>query len=428
MNNNLPPEGERSRRPERMAAGKRPTRPAYPRPRVEDSSVQRRPSGSVPRESGYRRGPETPIRRERPAGVPSAAPQGQRQRPARSTVNKRSTEDYLLWFLIVAVILLVATIITFIIINANKDKPSKPNDDGSTPAGPATPGNDWSIFPSDPKAFIPKTTDDTVAIPASLLNSEFAILVDLSSNNVIASRKADAKMYPASMTKVMTAIVACEHIEDMQDTFTITKEIRYPLDNAGASMAYFEMDKPIYMIDLIYGALLPSGADATAALAVAIAGSEDAFVELMNKKAEEIGCTSTHFMNTTGLHHDNHYSTARDIANIMAYALQNPFLKKVMCTASYKSSSPVENADNMLRATWLKTLNSMEGSYSFFEGAKTGYETEAGSCMVSLIKDGSGNEYVIVTAKAVWEEGESETGSQQAFLDLKTIYNSYVAQ
>jgi D-alanyl-D-alanine carboxypeptidase (penicillin-binding protein 5/6) len=218
----------------------------------------------------------------------------------------------------------------------------------------------------------------------------------------------------------MTAIVACEHIEDMQDTFTITKEIRYPLDNAEASMAYFKMDEPIYMLDLIYGALLPSGADATAAIAIAVAGSEEAFVELMNQKAAELGCTSTHFMNTTGLHHDDHYSTAKDIATIMAYALQNPFLKKVMCTASYKSISPVENDDNMLRATWIKTLNSVPGDYSFFEGAKTGYEDLAEHCMVSLIKDEAGKEYVVVTAKT------SERNN--IFLDLKTIYNSYVAQ
>lgn len=366
------------------------------------------------------------------AGSRQASPGGYRYG------KSRSTEDFLVWFLVAAVALLIALVITFMIVKTTGGEPKSSAPAVSTPLQPpaaSTPPSDkpvgpsdsislppWNEKPSNLKAFVPKTTSDTQF--AADLNSEYAILVSLSDNSVIASKAADERMYPASMTKIMTVIVACENITDMWDTFTITTDIRYPLDSTGASMAYFAINQPIYLIDLIYGAWLPSGADATTALAVKIAGSEAAFVDMMNAKAAEIGCSNTHFTNTTGLHDQNHYSTVRDMATIMSYAVNNPLIKTVMRAKSYETHAKLEKQENKLYATWNNTLVNMSGSYSFFMGAKTGYEDAAGSCMASLIKDKNGNEYVTITGKATYSG--SYSGRQNTFIDVKKMYDSFI--
>ena len=395
-----------------------------------------RPGREAPRQQAY---PRQAANGQRPTPRPAAPTQQRPPQPPRRPADqkttrinyytpvRRSSDDRLLWFLVIEVILLIALIITFIVVKS-ADAPNPPEAPKqslpSVPAGPADPSEDpdsvtlpnWNVKPSNPKAFVPKTTDNTRF--AENLMSEYGILVSLNDNNVIASKKADNRMYPASMTKIMTVIVACENIADMNDTFTITNEIRYPLDNSGASMAWFDVGQPITMIDLIYGAWLPSGADATTALAVKIAGSEAEFVKLMNAKAAEIGCTGTHFTNASGLHDENHYSTARDMATIMSYAVNNPFIKQVMCTRTYETSAKLQKSENVLYATWTDGLTS---DFTFFMGAKTGYEDPAGSCMASLIKGPNGMEYVIITGKADYP------GKENRLRDVKTLYNTYIA-
>ena len=424
---------------------------------MNNSSNDNRSRGEAPRTQGYPRptlngqrspqnGQRPPQNGQRPAANGQRPPQNGQRPPQRPTPSRRpmqeqktapiryrpsgrkASDDKLLWFLVVEVILLIALIITFIIVksadNADTGAEKKPGEtQPSIPAGPAGPsGNegadnlpDWHSQPSDLTAFVPKSTEDTKY--AQNLNSEYAILVSLSDNIAIASKKSDQKMYPASMTKIMTVIVACENITDMNETITITKEIRYPLDNMGASVARFKLDEPVSLLDLIYGAWLPSGADATAALAIKIAGSEEEFVKMMNAKAAAIGCTNTNFTNASGLHNENHYSTARDIATIMAYAVNNPFIKQVMCSRSYEPAAKLQDDVTRLVATWNRNIPT---DFGFFMGAKTGYETEAGSCMASLIKGNDGKEYVVVTGKA------SYPGSENTFKDVKTLYDTYV--
>lgn len=124
------------------------------------------------------------------------------------------------------------------------------------------------------------------------------------------------------MTKVMTLLVAAENLPDLDAAFTMTQAIIDPLYLAGASMAGFVNGETVTMRDLLYGAVVPSGAEATEALAQAVAGSEEAFVAMMNEKAAALGLTNTHFMNTSGLHDENHYSTVREIALILQAALE----------------------------------------------------------------------------------------------------------
>jgi hypothetical protein len=146
------------------------------------------------------------------------------------------------------------------------------------------------------------------------LVSPYAILVDADSGEAVAEKEADVSIYPASMTKVMTALLALEANPDLEQPVTLPEDIFPELRAEGASMAGFQPGETATVRDLLYGALLPSGAECCEALAREVSGSEEAFVELMNQKAAELGMRSTHFCNPTGLHDPEHVSTVRDMA------------------------------------------------------------------------------------------------------------------
>ena len=166
--------------------------------------------------------------------------------------------------------------------------------------------------------------------------SEGVLLIDAQTNTVVAEKNPDARIYPASMTKVMTALVACEKIENWDDTFTMTQEIIDPLYLADASLAGFVNGEKVPMLDLVYGAILPSGAEATEALAIYVAGSEAAYAELMNEKAAELGCQDSHFSNPSGLNDENHYVSAYDMALITKAAFENADFSKIVATTYYE--------------------------------------------------------------------------------------------
>ena len=429
MNNppKRPPSANNSRPPQR--SGARPT-----------ATAPRRPATAQPQTSGYRRGPETVSRASLDRRADGRTP----ARPGYTVRGKRRgpSNDFLLLLFIVLSVLLVALIITFIILRSTGESPERPDESTPPPAqssteppaeshGPSDPvsavGNlpEWKVTVSDPKAFIPTTVPSTVTLDASRVYSSNIIMVELSQKNSVCELGADERIFPASMTKLMTAIVACELIDDMSDTFVLTNEILFPLYNAGASMAYFIAGNAIPMIDLIYGTLLPSGADATAGLAIALCGSEEEFVKKMNEKAIEMGCYGTHFMNASGLHHDEHYSTVRDMATIMSYALDIPLIRDVICSKYYETIAPVDKLDGTLYCTWSGPLKGNESKKTVMLGAKTGYTDEAGSCLASLSKTPDGKEYVVVSAGAFYSESTGKMGKEQSFADVKYLCDTY---
>ena len=266
------------------------------------------------------------------------------------------------------------------------DDPTEPEED--TPDTPAA-------------ASLSTETDATQTLDLELY-SEHAILIDLETNTVIAEKDPDAKIYPASMTKVMTALVACEQITDWDATFTMTQDIIDPLYLAGASMAGYVNGETVTMRDLLYGAVVPSGAEATEALAQAVAGSEEAFVTMMNEKAAALGLTSTHFMNTSGLHDEDHYSTVREIALILQAALQNEVCAEVLSTENYRASQTEQHPDGLAMTN--KFLYRVHHEYSLggaeITAAKTGYTAEAMNCCASAGKTPDGRSVICVTANA----------------------------
>lgn len=227
-------------------------------------------------------------------------------------------------------------------------------------------------------------TPDSRTIGKNDISSDYAILIDLESNTVLASKKGDEKMYPASMTKMMTLIVAAEHAENLDDTFEMTTAITDPLFLENASVAGFLNGEQVTLRDLMYGLILPSGADCAVALALYTAGSEAAFADMMNEKVAELGLKNTHFMNPTGLHDENQYSTCHEIALILEYALRDDFMRTVLSTYKYTTEKTPQHPDGItLYSTMQSRMYGNEAPGMFILGGKTGYTTEAGTCLAS---------------------------------------------
>lgn len=244
-------------------------------------------------------------------------------------------------------------------------------------------------------------TNDTLTLTDEI-SSDYAIMIDLSNNTVVAEKGGDDMIFPASMTKVMTLIVAYENCKDLDDTFTMTAEITDPLFTAGASVAGFSVGESVTIRDLLYGAVLPSGADATDALAIYTAGSIEKFVAMMNKKVLQLGLSNTHFSNPSGLHDDDHYSTPHEMALIFEYALKIEECKKILSTYKYTTSATSYHPEGIqLTSTMFGRMSGDESGVAEIIAGKTGYTNEGLHCLVSLGKrNDNGKEYVLVTAHA----------------------------
>ena len=243
-----------------------------------------------------------------------------------------------------------------------------------------------------------KATNNTVAIPASN-DAKNAIIIDKKSGNIVAQRNPHERAYPASTTKIMTLLTAVELITDFSHTFTMTYEITDPLYVEEASVAGFLNNEVVNMTDLLYGMILPSGADAAMGLAVHLAGSEEAFVALMNKKVMELGLENTHFDNVTGLHSKDNYSSCYDMAIILDAALKNELCKEILSTYQHTTAKTPQNPNGiLLSSTLFSHMYGTEPETATILGGKTGYLSEAGHCIASYGKcNENGNEYIVVT-------------------------------
>ncbi len=227
----------------------------------------------------------------------------------------------------------------------------------------------------------------TYAIENTLLNdisATYAIVIDRDTNEVLSQKNADERMYPASLTKMMTAIIAIENLTDLNQTIMITEDMVAGLAEADASMAGFKVNDTPTVQDILYGIALPSGADATNAAAFTISGNIESYVELMNQKAQQIGMTNTHFVNTTGLHDENHYSTARDMATLLQYCLTNETFTTIFSSHSYVTSSLASAPEGIqLENTLFKAAEKNNYTIPGLIGGKTGFTYPAGRCLAA---------------------------------------------
>lgn len=237
-------------------------------------------------------------------------------------------------------------------------------------------------------------------INLNTLYSPYAVLVDLESGNVLAEQNSTERMYPASLTKIMTALIAIEETEDMEQTTTLPSDIFPFLYEENASLAGFQPGETVTWKDLLYGVMLPSGAECCLTFARQIAGSEGAFVDLMNKKAEELGMNDTHFANATGLQDKKHYSTVRDIAVLLRYALENETFRQVFTARRYSVPPTAYHSEGFtFYNTMFQAMDNAGISDDDILGGKTGYTEKAGLCLASLAEIND-REYILVTAKA----------------------------
>lgn len=250
------------------------------------------------------------------------------------------------------------------------------------------------------------------------INSANAALMDLTNGTILFDKNGAAKMYPASLTKIMTAIVALEHIKDLNKKVFLNEAIFKPIYEADAATAGFLPGESVRVIDLLYGLLLPSGAECAVGLAEYVAGSESAFVSLMNDKAHEIGMNGSNFTNATGLHDKNHYSTALDMAVLLQYALNDGTFYKIFTSSRHSTPSTNQRKGGI---TYYSTLFAKINNPAFdggsILGGKTGYTVEAGQCLASLaVKDG--NKYILITSGAPGDNQTQELHIDDAF----TVY------
>ncbi len=254
---------------------------------------------------------------------------------------------------------------------------------------------------AEPKVYEAHSTSDTLLLGEDDIVSEYAILIDVDSGEILAERNAHVRMNPASMTKILTALVAAEQAEDLDDKLTVTREITdYGYIN-DCSSAGFVIDERVSVRDLLYGTILPSGADAAVGLAVYVSGSQEAFVELMNERLKELGLSKTaHFTNCVGVFDENHYCTAYDIAMILEAAIDNEICREVMSTRIHTTEKTLQNPEGLELSNWFIRRIEDKDSGGKVLGGKTGYVAQSGNCAASFAALDNGRNLVCVTANA----------------------------
>ena len=276
-------------------------------------------------------------------------------------------------------------------------------------------------FRQDINITVPDYADDSDVI--SGINSPYAVLVDVTDNKIIASKASSAEIYPASMTKVMSLIVVYENLKNedsLNDKLTVTQEYYDRKVSEQHSGDLNTVGQVLTVKDMIYNLILKSDGIAAMALCDYIAGSESAFVELMNAKAEELGLEKTQFKNSTGMHEKYHLTTAKEMAVIMMYAMKNTFCAEVLSAMSHVNS----DGTSVYHATLVTKLNNDRPAYTVspntakITAAKSGWTgSDSGHCLVTFAQGNNGHKYILVTAKA-------ET-STLVIEDMLNIYNDY---
>lgn len=249
--------------------------------------------------------------------------------------------------------------------------------------------------------------------PSTFVHAEAATVIDPDSGEVIFSKNEHEKLFPASTTKIMTALLALEY-GNLEDRIVVGKEVH--LKTSGESTAWLREGQTLTLRELLAGLMLPSGNDAARTIAIYVAkkqmgggpvnGQEalDYFSDLMNQKAKQLGMKETHFMNPHGLHHPNHYSTAHDLALLAKAAMGKSQFRELVASPKYTDTKVTYQSTN-------KLLD--EGSGFYFEGAngiKTGFTDEAGYCLVSSAER-NGKRLIAVVLKStksdVWGDSIS---------------------
>jgi len=232
------------------------------------------------------------------------------------------------------------------------------------------------------------------------LHSTNALLMNLNTGEVLHDQNSTTLMYPASLVKMMTAIVAIENISDLNEMVFLYGSIFQPIHSANATTAGFLPDDSVRAIDLLFGLLLPSGAECAVGLAIHTAGSENAFVAMMNEKAVELGMYDTVFTNTTGLHNGEQVSTVKDMAILLRFALGNETFYRIITSVRYSTAGTGLRPDGItFHSTLFSRISDSELSNGRILGGRTGFTNQAGQNLASFAEV-DGEIYILVTSGA----------------------------
>lgn len=264
-------------------------------------------------------------------------------------------------------------------------------------------------------------TSETKSVYNEEIISSNVILIDENTDTIVASKGAKERISPASMTKVLTILVAAENIteEQLDDTFIMTREITdYGYVNDCSAVGFLDGEQ-VKVRDLFYGTILPSGSDAAVGLATYVAGSHEAFVDMMNEKLVELGLGETsHYTNCVGLYDAEHYSTVYDMAVIMKAAIQSEFCKDVLSEHRYVTEATTEHPEGIDVSNWFLRRIEDKDTGGEVLCAKTGYVMQSKNCAVSYGTFTGGAPYICVTA--------GSSSSWRCIYDHVEIYNEYI--
>ena len=379
-------------------------------------------------------------------------------KPEQSNQKREKKKDIELclsiFFIVIGVFVILLTLVTLLRVFLSPT----PSDTTQTtapegPVPPPTPQN--AIFTGGRLERLPYTTGDTADVSEEI-KSNYAILIDASSGEILAQKGSDIRFNPASMTKVMTLVVALEYLtdEDLDRKLQLTQAAHDYMTTgayAGASTSFIKKD--IYLNDFVsvkdalYAIGVASAADATYLICVDVAGSEEAFVAMMNQKATSLGLTNTHFDNAIGHESENNYTTASDMAAIMAYALQCDLIRDILSRDETYACKVYKDAEGTLYPEnyhWYlnsSLFNTNPDASSRFKAYKTYYEKEfslvgatLGGGKTGTLGDGSATDpWIYSLVSYATQDGKTYiavTGETQigAFVmrDAKELYDNYI--
>lgn len=336
-----------------------------------------------------------------------------RQPSYRAPKKRKKRKIVLKRLIIMSVALLITAVIIILCVKGCGGNKTAENEPHETVSAVESEAEHTSVTPKYKRA----ETDKNSVKLKSEINSKYALLIDDTNNKVLAYKGSGERIYPASMTKVMTVLVAAENVDTIDGMFKMTSAIIDPFYKAGATLAGFCPGETVRVEDLFYGTILESGAEAAYALAEYISGTEEEFVKLMNRKAEELGLENTHFCNVIGLQDKDHYTTCEDMAVIMQAAIKNAFCRKVLSTEYYTVAANDFHEEIKFHSTMFSRMYGTEPEVATILGGKTGFTSDSGNCLASFGVTDDGRTIICITA-----DGE---GRYKPIYDCIDLYKEF---
>lgn len=230
---------------------------------------------------------------------------------------------------------------------------------------------------------------------APTITAKAALLISPDSGMVLYEKNADERCYPASTTKIMTALIVLENVTDLSEKVT-AEASDFEHVTADSSNAGIKEGEVVTVEDLLYALMLPSANEAAYMLARHVGGTWENFVDMMNERAAELGCTGTHFSNPCGLHADDHYTTARDLYKISYAAMQDETFSDIADTVQWKMNTSLRSEHLIITTNELIRSSYAAYAYPYCKGIKTGHTSQAGNCFAGYAEYGDAKLYSVV--------------------------------